>query len=59
VEAELKENIEDITVELIPGSGGIFEVKLDKRTLFRKGNSDVGNRFPKSREITRRINELE
>ena len=52
VEQELKDNFENVTVEFIKGSGGIFDVKVDNKMIFSKDETD---RFPEDGEITRLI----
>ena len=49
VEKELDAAFSDVSVELIPGHGGVFEVKLDDKLIYTK--SDTG-RFPDAGEIT-------
>jgi selenoprotein W-related protein len=48
VEKELDTTFSDIRVQLIPGHGGVFEVKLDDMLIYTK--SDTG-RFPDTGEI--------
>jgi selenoprotein W-related protein len=48
VEKELGAAFSDISVELIPGHGGVFEVRLDDKLIYTK--SDTG-RFPDAGEI--------
>lgn len=43
-------------VELIPGSGGAFEVIADGKTVFSK--ADTG-RFPKSGEVVNKLKDKE
>jgi selenoprotein W-related protein len=40
------------SVELVPSSGGVFEVDLDRKRIFSKKSSD---RFPDEGEIARLI----
>jgi selT/selW/selH-like putative selenoprotein len=42
-------------VELIAGSGGVFEVVVDGKKIFSKG---AGTRFPEEGEIVKRIEAL-
>jgi selT/selW/selH-like putative selenoprotein len=49
VEKELDAAFSDARVQIIPGHGGIFEVKLDDRLIYTK--SDTGC-FPDAGEIT-------
>ena len=51
LEAELKKHL-DVEVELIAGSGGIFEVSCDGDMIFSKKQE---GRFPKAAEILARI----
>ena len=44
-------------VELIPGSRGIFDVKLEDKLLFSKHAED--NRFPADGEVARLIRECQ
>lgn len=48
MEKELDTAFADVRVQLIPGHGGVFEVKLDDRLIYTK--SDTG-RFPDAGEI--------
>jgi len=49
VEAELSAAFSYISVQLIPGHGGVFEVTLDDKLIYTK--SDTG-RFPDAGEVT-------
>ena len=49
VEKELNAAFSDISVQLVPGHGGVFEVKLNDKLIYTK--SDTG-RFPDADEIT-------
>lgn len=49
MEKELDAAFSDISVQLIAGHGGVFEVKLDDKLIYTK--SDTG-RFPDTGEIT-------
>jgi selenoprotein W-related protein len=49
VEEELKAAFADMSVQLIPGHGGVFEVKLDKKLIYTR--SEKG-RFPEDGEIS-------
>jgi len=59
LEEELKTNFNDISVELIKGAGGVFEVKVDGEMVFSKnsGPNSTG-RFPEEGEVTDLINKL-
>jgi selT/selW/selH-like putative selenoprotein len=54
VEAELKASYPDSKIDLIKGSGGIFDVKQDGKLIFSKQNIK-GQRFPDKGEITQLI----
>ena len=54
MEAELKENYPDSNIELIEGSGGIFDVECNGRLIYSKQNIE-GQRFPHEREISELI----
>ena len=45
---EIKKNINDVTVEFIKGSGGVFEVVKDGDLIFSKRSE---GRFPNPSEI--------
>jgi selenoprotein W-related protein len=52
VAAELRKDL-NVEATLVPGSGGIFEVKVDGKTVYAK--SDTG-RFPNLGEIAEKLN---
>ena len=52
VEEEITSKFNDITVKLIAGRGGIFDIKLDDKLIFSK--KDI-RRFPFMDEITKII----
>jgi selT/selW/selH-like putative selenoprotein len=54
VEAELKADYPDSKIQLIKGSGGIFDVKFNGKLIFSKQNIK-GQRFPEKGEITQLI----
>ena len=54
LEAELKKQFET-EVELIAGSGGVYEVELDGKMIFSK---KALNRFPDDGEIIKLVGEL-
>lgn len=54
MEAELKENYPDSNIELIEGSGGIFDVECNGRLIYSKQNIE-GQRFPNEGEISELI----
>jgi selT/selW/selH-like putative selenoprotein len=54
VEAELKVSYPDSKVELIKGSGGIFDVKWNGKLIYSKQNIK-GQRFPNEGEISQLI----
>lgn len=47
MEAELREKY-DAEVELIPGSGGVYEIEVDGKEIFSKSKL---KRFPEEEEI--------
>jgi selT/selW/selH-like putative selenoprotein len=51
VEAELKASYPDSKIELIKGSGGIFDIKCDRKLIYSK-QKIAGQRFPNQGEIT-------
>jgi len=52
VEEELRRNFVDVSVTLIEGSGGIFDVAWEGEIIFSKNRADCGSRFPDEGEIT-------
>jgi len=56
VEAELKSGYPGIDIELIKGSGGIFDVLLDGKLIFSRQNNNE-QRFPEDGEISRLVYE--
>jgi len=60
VEEELKTAFPDISVELIPGSGSVFDVEVDGVRIFSKkeGGPDQYRRFPEEGEITALIKQI-
>ena len=52
VEAELKAGYPDIDIELVEGSGGIFDVICDGKLIYSKLNNEE-HRFPKDGEIVK------
>jgi len=50
VEAELKKEFPGSTVELVPGSGGIFDITMDGSLIYQKDRSACGQ-FPDDGEI--------
>jgi hypothetical protein len=54
VEAELRKNRPDLEVELIEGSGGIFDVTLNSKLIYSKQGIE-GQPFPTDGEITKLI----
>lgn len=53
MKAALEQNFPDIEVELIEGSGGVFEVERDGELIFSK--KKLG-RFPEHEEIIAHLN---
>lgn len=56
MEDELKTAFSDISVQLVPGHGGVFEVTLDNNLIYAKSNT---GRFPDAGEVTDIINNLQ
>jgi selT/selW/selH-like putative selenoprotein len=56
VEAELKADYPDSVIELIKGSGGVFDVKCNGILIYSRQNIE-GRRFPNKGEITKLIKE--
>jgi len=54
VEAELKAKYPDSNIELVKGSGGIFDVVCDGQLIYSRQQTE-GLRFPAEGEITRLI----
>jgi len=55
VENELNEAFSGITVQLIPGHGGVFEIMLNDKLIYTKSNT---GRFPDAGEINKIIKNL-
>ena len=53
VEKELNAALSGISVQLIPGHGGVFEVTLDNKLIYTRSKT---GRFPDAGEITGIIN---
>ena len=51
MEAELKADLPKADINLIEGSGGIFDVKYNGKLIFSRHKIE-GQRFPKDGEIT-------
>ncbi len=49
MEKELDAAFSDIRVQLVPGHGGVFEVKLNDNLIYTKSGT---GRFPDAGEIT-------
>ena len=47
---ELRNSFENVNVELVKGSGGVFDVQMNERIIFSK---HIKGRFPAKGEITR------
>jgi hypothetical protein len=56
VEAELINEFPGCIVELIDGSGGIFDVSLDGSMVFSK--HEMNDRFPDEGEVPRLVREM-
>ena len=52
MEAEVKAKYPDANIELVKGSGGIFDVVCDGQLIYSKQQTE-GLRFPGEGEITR------
>ncbi len=52
MEAEVKADFEEAEVELVEGSRGVFDVAVDGRTVFSRGSSPFGKRFPRAGETS-------
>jgi len=55
VEKELNAAFSDISVQLIPGHGGVFEVTFNDKQIYTKSHT---GRFPEDGEITNIIKGL-
>jgi selT/selW/selH-like putative selenoprotein len=53
VEAELRTDFPDSVIELIEGSGGIFDVICDDRLIYSKHTQ--GERFPNVGEVSKLV----
>lgn len=53
LEAIIKEEMDDVTVELVQGSGGIFIVESDGTVVFN--NKEEGVKFPDEHEVVQRL----
>lgn len=51
---EIKEGLEEVTVEIVEGSGGVFEVTVDGSLVYSKKET---GRFPEPGEIVNSIKE--
>jgi|TARA_B100000902_G_scaffold9710_2_gene11997 selenoprotein W-related protein len=51
---ELKKGVEDVNVEIVEGSGGVFEVTANGALIYSKKET---GRFPEEGEILKSINE--
>jgi selT/selW/selH-like putative selenoprotein len=54
VEAEIRARFPDLSIKLIEGGGGIFNVTCDGKLLYSK-QKIAGQRFPHNGEITKLI----
>ena len=50
VSVELRNSFENVNVELVKGSGGVFDVQMNERIIFSK---HIKGRFPYEGEITK------
>ena len=51
---ELKKGVEDVNVEIVEGSGGVFEVTANGALIYSKKET---GRFPEEGKILKSINE--
>ena len=59
MERELKLDFDDISVEVVEGEHGVFDIFLDGTLIFSKKKGSSGHdRFPRKGEITREIKRL-
>ena len=54
LEAEIKSKFDNVSIELIPSGGGVFEVILDETLIFSK---KAVKRFPEDGEVEKLIRE--
>ncbi|TBV81138.1 MAG: SelT/SelW/SelH family protein [Desulfobulbaceae bacterium] len=54
MEADIKKHFPAATVQLISGSGGIYDIKLDGQLIFSRHKS---GRFPTNQEILQFLQE--
>jgi predicted Rdx family selenoprotein len=54
VEAELRADYPDSVIELIKGSGGIFDVMSDGKVIYSKHRTE-GQQFPNAGEVSKLI----
>ena len=54
MEEELRADYPDSVIDLIEGSGGIFDVKCDERLIYSKQHTE-GQRFPNVGEVSKLI----
>lgn len=53
MEEELKTNFDNITVVMVEGEYGVFDIIFNDELIFSKGKDSLsGNRFPRRGEIT-------
>ena len=57
MEAELKQEFPDSTVELVGGKGGIFEVSLGDTLVYQK-DREVCDRFPAEGEVAALVRDM-
>ncbi len=55
VSSEIRTNFSNANIELVKGSGGVFDVQLDEQIIFSK---TITKRFPYDNEINEKIKEV-
>lgn len=53
--AELKANM-DVDAELVPGSGGVFDILVDGQVVYSK--QSAGNNFPQNDTLIEQIKKI-
>ena len=55
VASEIRENYSNINIELVKGSGGVFDIQLNEQIIYSK---TITKRFPYGNEINEKIKEV-